>query len=84
MKSFDEISFQIHYFFRVIPVFLLLNVQMHISVIHFLKAMGAGKPGTLKVQLQNLIQRLEEFCLQSGLKPDPDLTLPPTPTFNSD
>ena len=39
--------------------------------------MGAGKPGTLKVQLQNLIQRLEEFCLQSGLKPDPDLTLPP-------
>ena len=55
VKFFDEISLQNHYFFHVIPVLLLLNVQMHISVLHFLKAMGAGKPGTLKVQLQNLI-----------------------------
>ena len=54
-EKFDEISLQNHYFYHVIPVFLLLNVQMHISVIHFLKAMGAGKPGALKVQLQNLI-----------------------------
>ena len=44
-ENFDEISLQNHYFFHVIPVFLLLNVRMHISVIHFLKAMGAGKPG---------------------------------------
>ena len=54
-EKFDEISLQNHYFYHVIPVFLLLNVQMRMSVIHFLKAMGAGKPGALKVQLQNLI-----------------------------
>ena len=55
VKFFDEISLQNHYFFHVIPVFLLLKVQMHISVIHLLKARGAGKQVKLRFQLQNLI-----------------------------